>query len=555
MAKGHIERLPSGSYRVKVYAGTDPVTRRPRRLTETYKTETKATQALGRLLADAEAERAPDQSATLTYLLDRYLEVTDLALSTRDANRGYIERTIKPALGYVLVRKLRPDMLDTLYSHLRRCGKLCDGKVDVDHRTKMKHTCDGRCTPHACKPMAAGTIVRIHAIISAALNLAVRYGWIDRNPAVVATVPRTRQQEPEPPTPKEGARLLNEAWRSDPEFALFLWAAMTTGARRGELIALRENRIDFETQEARVAGNYVVRDGQRQEKEPKSGRTRRLSLDPLTCELFAEHLRQRREAATAAGADVPEDAFVFSPDPTGGRAWNPDTMTHRYERLANKVGVESPLKELRHYTATQLLTGGVDLRTVAGRLGHSGGGVTTLRFYAHLVRPADQKAAGMLSQQLADLSKKEELWELFNELPPDETRPIEELTSELAPRVELDPDTARAYLIEFAGESGDMPVGAEPTGESDRSTAAAMHNLAQRPDSSRRESHNPYETVAAGLRADITHGTLGPGDELPTVGDLAVTYGVSVGTVQRAVALLRDEELIEVARGRRARVI
>ena len=57
-------------------------------------------------------------------------------------------------------------------------------------------------------------------------------------------------------------------------------------------------------------------------------------------------------------------------------------MTHRYRRYARRIGITSSLKELRHYSATQLLTAGTDLNTVAGRLGHAEGS-TTLRFYAN----------------------------------------------------------------------------------------------------------------------------------------------------------------------------
>ena len=78
----------------------------------------------------------------------------------------------------------------------------------------------------------------------------------------------------------------------------------------------------------------------------------------------------------ALGVDVPDDAFVFSPDPAGAEPWNPDTMTHRYRRYADRVGIASSLKELRHYSATQLLAAGVDLNTVAGRLGHAEGSTT-----------------------------------------------------------------------------------------------------------------------------------------------------------------------------------
>jgi integrase len=59
----------------------------------------------------------------------------------------------------------------------------------------------------------------------------------------------------------------------------------------------------------------------------------------------------------------------------------PDTMTHRYRRYARRVGIASSLKELRLYSATQLLAAGTDLNTVAGRLGHAEGS-TTLKFYA-----------------------------------------------------------------------------------------------------------------------------------------------------------------------------
>lgn len=56
---GHIERLPSGSYRVSVYAGTDPLTRRPIRLRATARTETQARIELGKLLEKARDTGVP----------------------------------------------------------------------------------------------------------------------------------------------------------------------------------------------------------------------------------------------------------------------------------------------------------------------------------------------------------------------------------------------------------------------------------------------------------------------------------------------------------------
>jgi integrase len=95
-ARGHIERLPSGSFRVHVYAGTDPVTGKPRRLKQTCPDEATAAAALGQLLGQADGDRFPSRQATLAQALDKYLEVADLELSTKEAHEGYNRRTIKP---------------------------------------------------------------------------------------------------------------------------------------------------------------------------------------------------------------------------------------------------------------------------------------------------------------------------------------------------------------------------------------------------------------------------------------------------------------------------
>ena len=73
-----------------------------------------------------EAERIPDRAATVAYLLDRLVEVADHELSTPVTKEGYIRRTLKPALGEIQLRKLqhRVDILDRLYTHLRRCAAL-----------------------------------------------------------------------------------------------------------------------------------------------------------------------------------------------------------------------------------------------------------------------------------------------------------------------------------------------------------------------------------------------------------------------------------------------
>ena len=92
-----------------------------------------------------------------------------------------------------------------------------------------------------------------------------------------------------------------------------------------------------------------------------------------------------------------EDAFVFSYEPDWSRPCHPDGVSHRYVKMCAELGIDTHLHALRHYSATELISSGVDVRTVAGRLGHGGGGVTTLRVYAAWVGESDRRAAELLA--------------------------------------------------------------------------------------------------------------------------------------------------------------
>jgi DNA-binding transcriptional regulator YhcF (GntR family) len=86
--------------------------------------------------------------------------------------------------------------------------------------------------------------------------------------------------------------------------------------------------------------------------------------------------------------------------PDGSRHLLPDSVSQRYGALVRKLGIETSIHKLRHYSATELISAGVNPRTVAGRLGHGGGGTTTLRYYTAWVSEADQRAASTLSGRM-----------------------------------------------------------------------------------------------------------------------------------------------------------
>ncbi|MDG9677767.1 tyrosine-type recombinase/integrase [Micromonospora sp. DH14] len=406
--RGEIETLPSGSLRVKVYAGVDPISGKRHYLTEVIpagRTAAKeAEKARTRLLAQVDERRNPRTRATLDQLLDRWLEVADIEATTRMGYVNKLNKHVRPVLGKLPVGRLDAETLESFYASLRRCRDWCGGKEYVKHRVEGEHTCTAKCRPHVCKPLSASSVRQIHWILSGALSRAVRWRWIAVNPASQAEPPAPPHPDPQPPNPADAARIINEAWR-DPDWGALVWLAMTTGARRGELCALRWHHLNLASGVLTLRRSaYLDEHGELREKDTKTHQQRRLALDPETTEVLRElHSRYLdRLALLAADADADADPadYVFSPEPDNSRGYRPDTVTQRYGRLATRLGIDSHIHALRHYSATELINAGVDVRTVAGRLGHGGGGTTTLRVYAAWLSESDQRAAGTLAARM-----------------------------------------------------------------------------------------------------------------------------------------------------------
>jgi len=89
------------------------------------------------------------------------------------------------------------------------------------------------------------------------------------------------------------------------------------------------------------------------------------------------------------------DVDVLSTLASGAQPCLPDSLGRRYWRLAHEIGVHTRFHDLRHFAATQAIAAGIDVRTVAGPLGHSGPAIT-LRVYSHVLAERDRAAAELL---------------------------------------------------------------------------------------------------------------------------------------------------------------
>jgi integrase len=247
-SRGTIDVLPSGAIRVRVYAGIDPVSGQRHYLTEVIPAgpgaAKDAEKARTRFLGQVDEQRSPRTHATVNDLLDRHLEMLSVEETTLDSYQTFIRNHIRPLIGHVQVGRIDGEVLDSFYKQLRTCRAHCRGRKFLQHRTQREHECDERCKPHQCQPLKPGSLLKIQAILNGAGKRAVRWGWVGRNPFELTEPISASRPDPQPPSAEQAAAIVTEAW-TDPDWGMLVWLAMTTGVRRGELCALRWNRIDF----------------------------------------------------------------------------------------------------------------------------------------------------------------------------------------------------------------------------------------------------------------------------------------------------------------------
>jgi integrase len=168
--------------------------------------------------------------------------------------------------------------------------------------------------------------------------------------------------------------------------------------RRGELCGLRFARIDLDAEVIDLRRNWVLG----KEKDTKTHQNRRIALDSETVTLLRQQRERVATRVSSLGQKFTDDLFVFTGTRTEDHKtpYPPNAVTQRYKDMATRLEIKTHLHALRHYSATELLTAGIDLPTVAGRLGHGGGGATTLRVYAAWVAASDRKAAEILGARM-----------------------------------------------------------------------------------------------------------------------------------------------------------
>jgi integrase len=307
---------------------------------------------------------------TLTEFLESWLK--DYAwpnLSPRTAE-GYeyiIRRHLIPGLGNIILTRIKPEHLQRYYSEKLACGRY-DGKGGLSARSARHH----------------------HMVLHSAMETAVKWGLIARNPVDAVNPPRVQRHDSKM-WDEDNILLFLEAAKDSLYYPIF-YLALFTGMRRSELLALCWCDIDFLFCQISVRRSmHHLKDGRIIFRQPKTTQGNRTVALPPSAVLVLKHYREKRETERIMlGKPLSNDDLVFSH--IDGTPLLPDTITHAWIKLVRSTGLKNiRLHDARHSHASLMLKQGIHPKVVQERLGHSSIQVT-LDTYSH-VAPGLQEAA------------------------------------------------------------------------------------------------------------------------------------------------------------------
>jgi integrase len=377
---GHVRRRGASSWELKFDAGKDPATNRRRIRYASFKgTKREAQAELTRLIAEHQAGQSVDPSrVTVAEFLDRWdRDFASLKVSpkTLERYRQLVKLQIKPHIGAMQIQKLRPVHLSDLYARLLRNGRG-----------------EGR-------GLSARTVGHVHRLLHRALRHAAAWGVVTQNVAIHVEPPTIAETEISILAEEQIGPVLDHlAGRTlRPIVAL----ALATGARRGELLALRWQDVDLDGGSIRIERSLEQTRGALRFRAPKTrhGR-RRISIPPaIVAELRAHRVKQQERRLKLGMGRAPDSSLVFAR--WDGETRSPHWLTQKFALAMAELKIEGvTLHSLRHTHASQLIASGMDVLTISRRLGH-GSPVITLKTYGHLFGNTDARAAEIMEAAFA----------------------------------------------------------------------------------------------------------------------------------------------------------
>lgn len=282
---------------------------------------------------------------------------------------------IYPHIGHIKLKDLRVDNLNDLYTYLLK-----------NEKNKLTG-----------KPLSPKTALEHHRLISTVLEQAVKESLIPFNPASRADLPKITRKEVNYFQPEQ-VHAISSALDNEPiKWKMLVHLFLITGARRGEILGLKWDKIDFDNNQLYICNNVLYSpDIGIYESTPKTDTSKRfVSLPTETMQLLKKYKTWQLSERLRLGAYYEDNNFVFTQD--NGKPMHPDSVTDYLNKFSKKYNLPhiNP-HAFRHTMASMLYYNGVDSVSISKRLGHAQVS-TTANIYAHVMESADKKNAEILS--------------------------------------------------------------------------------------------------------------------------------------------------------------
>lgn len=359
------EHLDGDRYRVRIYAGRDPVTGKARQLTRTFRAKNQRTADKQSSLHEAELRRKLEakqaQQGTVAELVESWQSIRTPATHSPTTlyREAPIVRRIVERLGAIPLDDLNGRHIDEWHAWLRT--------LDVNGRRLSEAT------------------VHHHFRVLRSILITGEHWQMVATPATKhAKVPKPEKRELRLPT-RQAIDVLISTLPPHARFPII--AASQTGVRRGELFGLRLDAIDWEQRKLSIRANVVEVPGRPLvDKIPKGKRTRPVPFGGGFAAILETHIATLRAASPTLAAD----AFVMADlaaDPTGRTPLRPGWLSLLWKRHTTRHGVQCRLHDLRHYYGSSLIAAGVTAKAVQEALGHAD--MSTTNIYIHALEGSD----------------------------------------------------------------------------------------------------------------------------------------------------------------------
>ena len=374
--EGSLRKRSDGRWEGRYTAGRDPITGKAIYKNVLAKTQKECKEKLERAIeknGKVDVVRSGKYTvAEWVWLWFETYSKPSIREQTAYYYNNYIEKHIVPGIGGIKLDKLTTLQIQQFYNKLKTSGR-----VQRYEHIELKD-----------KGLSNRFIRGVHGVLNSALEQAVKERLITSNPAEGCKLPKIEKKEMKVLLPEQIGAYLQEANRRGLLPAYYL--ELTSGLRRGELLALLWTDLDVESMTISVTKQVNRINGQLKVSQPKTSNSIRTIPIPKQAVdlLILEHEKH------------PDNPYLF-PSPKTGTMYDPDSFRHIHEKILTAAGIEHiRFHDLRHTFATLSLQNGVDVKTLSNTLGHYSAGFT-LDTYTHVTNEMQRDAAQRMGSFMA----------------------------------------------------------------------------------------------------------------------------------------------------------